>query len=53
MVTVSAQAVLKEVPRIESAMSGSTELYEYVKAGGIVNQRAIQTEAICQPFTGQ
>jgi L-ribulose-5-phosphate 4-epimerase len=33
MVTVSAQAVLKEVPRIESAMSGSTELYEYVKAG--------------------
>lgn len=33
MVTVSAQAVLKEVPRIDSAMSGSTELYEYVKAG--------------------
>lgn len=33
MVTVSAQAVLKEVPRIEKAMSGSTELYEYVKAG--------------------
>jgi ribulose-5-phosphate 4-epimerase/fuculose-1-phosphate aldolase len=33
MVTVSAQAVLKEVPRIESAKAGSTELYEYVKAG--------------------
>ena len=33
MVTVSAQAVIKEVPRIASAMSGSTELYEYVKAG--------------------
>jgi ribulose-5-phosphate 4-epimerase/fuculose-1-phosphate aldolase len=33
MVTVSAQGVLKEVPRIESAMSGSTELYEFVKAG--------------------
>ena len=33
MVTVSAQGVLKEVPRIESAMSGSAELYEYVKAG--------------------
>jgi len=33
MVTVSAQAVLKEVPRIERALSGSTELYEYVKAG--------------------
>jgi ribulose-5-phosphate 4-epimerase/fuculose-1-phosphate aldolase len=33
MITVSAQAVLKEVPRIEKAMSGSTELYEYVKAG--------------------
>jgi ribulose-5-phosphate 4-epimerase/fuculose-1-phosphate aldolase len=33
MVTVSAHAVLKEVPRIESAMSGSTELHEYVKAG--------------------
>lgn len=33
MVTVSAQAVLREVPRIESAMSGSRELYEYVKTG--------------------
>ncbi len=33
MVTVSAQAVLKEAPCIESAMSGSTELHEYVKAG--------------------
>jgi ribulose-5-phosphate 4-epimerase/fuculose-1-phosphate aldolase len=33
MVTVSAQGVLKEVPRIRSAMSGSTELYEQVKAG--------------------
>ncbi len=33
MVTVSAQGVLKEVPRIESALAGSTELYEYVKAG--------------------
>jgi len=33
MVTVSAQGVLKEVPRIESAMAGSKELYEFVKAG--------------------
>ena len=33
MVTVSAQGVLKEVPRIESARAGSQELYEYVKAG--------------------
>lgn len=33
MVTVSAQGVLKEVPRVRSAMSGSTELYEQVKAG--------------------
>jgi ribulose-5-phosphate 4-epimerase/fuculose-1-phosphate aldolase len=32
MVTVSAQGVLK-VPRIESALAGSTELYEYVKRG--------------------
>src|SRR4030042_43452 len=28
MVTVSAQGVLREVPRIESAIAGSTELYE-------------------------
>lgn len=33
MVTVSAQGVLKEVPRIKSAVSGSKELYEHVKAG--------------------
>jgi len=33
MVTVSAQGVLREVPRVRSAMSGSTELYEQVKAG--------------------
>ncbi len=33
MATVSAQGVLKEVPRIESAMAGSKELYEFVKAG--------------------
>ena len=33
MVTVSARGVLKEVPCIESAMAGSKELYEYVKAG--------------------
>jgi len=33
MATVSAQGVLKEVPRIESAKAGSTELYEFVKAG--------------------
>jgi L-fuculose-phosphate aldolase len=40
MVTVSAQGVLKEVPRIESAMSGSTELYEFVKAGLLKNPAA-------------
>lgn len=33
MATVSAQGVLKEVPRIESAMSGSKELYELVRTG--------------------
>ena len=33
MGTVSAQAVLKEVPCIESAMSGSAELCGYVKEG--------------------